>query len=289
MRTYPRRGRRISRYFCLFLLFSLCSPLLATPYFRGSGLMGIPTGAVNQHGSFDIGTNFAFRNRGGLPREEAAMWLDFCLFDRVEVGLTTVRLNQESFLMANLKALLFRETGIAPNMAVGVQNIGDEVKQELIDSWRYKRKSAFIAISKTFNLPRVHQISGHIGIGNNRFSEDRGIGKTLNGIFLGVSKSLQPSFAKGELRISLETDGRGVNAGVRHSANSGLEVFLGAEALDALVTDGKEIRYVAGVSWSNRAIMKRVAETKRLAKQAGQLATEARNALKKAQVETEKK
>ena len=289
MSTYSGRSCRLSSYFWLFVLYSLCSPPLATPYFRDSGLMDIPTGAVIEHGSFDVGTNFAFRNKIRFPREEAAIRLDFGLFDRVEVGITGVRFNQESFLMANLKALLFRETGIAPNVAVGVQNIGDKVKQESSDPRRYKRKSAFLAISKTFNLPRVHRISGHIGVGNNRFSEDRGIGKALNGIFLGISKSFQPSFAKGELRLSLETDGRGVNVGVRHSANSGLQVYFGTEALDAPATDGKEIRYVTGISWSNRAIMRRVTETKRLAKRAAQLATEARIAVEGAQTETETK
>ena len=287
MITYPRAHYRLSQCCCLFVLFSLCSPPLATPYFRDSGLMDIPTGAVIEHGSIGVGTNFAFLNKRGLPREEAAIRLDFGLFDRVEVGMTSVHINQKSFLMANLKVLLFREARKKPNVAIGVENIGDEIKQELTDSMRYKRKSAFLAISKTFNLPRIHQISGHIGIGNNRFSDDLGIGKVLSGVFLGISKDFQPSFAKGELSLSLETDGRGVNVRVHHSANSGLQVYLGAEALDAPATDGKEIRYVTGVSWSNRAIMQRVAETKRLAKQAGQLATEARNAVKEAQVDDE--
>lgn len=279
MMTYPNYGR-LFRCFCLFVLFSLCSPLSATPYFRDSGLMDIPTGAVIEHGNIDVGTNFAFLNRVGIPREEAAIRLNFGLFDRVEVGMIGIKINQESFLMANLKVLLFREAGKLPNVAVGVENIGDEIKQELIDSMRYKRKSAFLAISKIFNLPHVHQISGHIGIGNNRFSENLGIGKVLNGVFLGISKDFQPSFARGELTICLETDGRGVNVGIRHTANSGLQLYLGTEALEAPATDGKEMRYVAGVSWSNRAIMRQIAETKRLAKQAGKLATEAKNTAK---------
>lgn len=284
MITYSRDYHRLSQCCFLFVLFSLCCPPLATSYFRDSGLMDIPTGAVIEHGNIDVGTNFAFLNRTRLPREEAAIRLDFGLFDRVEVGLASVRLNQKSYLMANLKVLLFREAGKIPNVAVGVENIGDEIKQELMDPTRYKRKSAFLAMSKTFNLPRVHQISGHIGIGGNRFSEDLGIGKALNGVFLGISKDFQPSFAKGELTLCLETDGRGVNLGIDHTAKSGLRVYLGAEALDAPATDGKEIRYITGVSWSNRATIKHIEESKRLAKQAGQLATEAKNAVKEVQV-----
>lgn len=242
--------------------------------------MDIPTGAVIEHGIVDVGTNFAFLNRTGIPREEAAIRLNFGIFDRVEFGITSVQLNQKSFLLANLKVLLVREAGKMPNVAVGVENIGDEIKQGLIDTMQYKRKSTFLAVSKTFNLPRVHQISGHIGIGNNRFSEDRGTGKVLNGVFIGISKDFQPRFAKGELTLCLETDGRGVNVGVRHASDSGLQIYLGAEALDAPVSDEKESRYVIGVSWSNRAIMRQIAEAKRLAKQAGKLATEAKSAVK---------
>ena len=288
MIIYPRDHYRLSQCCCLFVLFSLCCPPLAAPYFRDSGLMDIPTGTVMEHGNIDAGTYFAFLNRDGIPREEAALRLDFGLFDRVEVGMASVRLNQQSYLMANLKVLLVREAGKVPNVAIGVENIGDEIKQELIDSMQYKRKSAFFAISKIFNLPRVHQVSGHIGIGNNRFSEHLGIGKVLNGVFLGISKDFQPSFAKGELTLCLETDGRGVNLGIHHAAKSGLRVYMGTEALDAPATDGKEIRYIIGVSWSNRAITKQVEETKRLAKQAGQLAAEAKNAVKDAQAEAKK-
>ncbi len=279
MITYLEDYRRLFQFCCLVVLFSLCSPPLATSYFRDSELMDIPTGAVIEHGIIDVGTNFAFMNRIGIPREEAVIRLNFGIFDRVEFGMASVQLNQMSFLMANLKVLLFREGGKVPNVAVGVENIGDEIKQGLIDPMQYKRKSTFLAVSKTFNLPRVHHILGHVGIGNNRFSEDSGIGKVLNGVFLGISKNYEPRFAKGELALCLETDGRGVNAGVRHRGGTGLQIYLGAEALDALVSDDKEIRYVIGVSWSNREIMRQIAEAKRLAKQAGRLATEAKSAV----------
>ena len=283
MKKDPRDYCRISQFCWLFVLFSLCLPPAVTPYFGDCGLMNIPTGAAIEHGIIDVGTNFAFLNEHGLPREEAAIRLNVGLFDRVEVGMSSVRLNQTSFLLANLKVLLFREAGKVPNVAIGVENIGDEINQNLIHTKRYERKSAFLAISKIFNLPRVHQISGHVGIGNNRFSDELGIGKVLNGVFLGISKDLQPSFAKGELTVSLETDGRGVNVGMRHVADSGLQVYVGAEALDGQATDERQIRYVAGVSWSNRAIMKQIEETKRLAKQAARLATEAKTAVKTGQ------
>ena len=265
----------------LLCITMFCSPRLwAAPYCRDSGLVDIPTGRVIEHGIFNLGTYFGFRNAGELPRDEAALQLDFGLFDRVEIGLTSVRHNQQSFLLGNLKVLLLRETGIAPNVAVGLENIGDSIEDGLNDIERYERKSAFLAISKQFSLPSIHHITGHIGIGNHRFVENIGMSKVLNGAFFGISKDFHPAFARGSLTFSVEVDGRGVNTGLRHTADSGLQVYLAAEALNAPTIDGKEIRYLAGVSWTNRALMKQIEEAKRLAKQAGRLASQAKKTTK---------
>ena len=261
----------------LFCITMLWSPRLwAAPYCRDSGLVDIPTGKVLEHGIFNLGTYFGFRNEGELPRDEVALQLDFGLFDRVEIGLTSVRYNQRIFLLGNLKVLLLRETGAVPNVAVGLENIGDSIGSGLNDTERYERKSAFLAVSKQFTLPRIHHITGHIGIGNRRFVEDIGISEVLSGVFFGISKDFHPTFARGNLTVSVEVDGRGVNTGLRHTATSGLQVYVAAEALNAPATDGKEIRYLAGVAWTNRALMKRVEEAKRLAKQAGRLASQAK-------------
>ena len=265
----------------LFCITMFCSPhLWAAPYCRDSGLVDIPTGRVIEHGIFNVGTYFGFRNAGELPRDEAALQLDFGLFDRVEIGLTSVRHNQQSFLLGNLKVLLLREAGIVPNIAIGLENIGDSIKSGLNDIERYERKSAFLAVSKQFALPRIDYITGHIGIGNRRFVEETGMSKILNGVFFGISKDFYPAFAKGDLTFSVEVDGRGVNTGLRHTAASGLQIYVAAEALNAPATDGKEIRYLAGVAWTNRALMKRVKEAKDLAKQAGQLASQAKKIAK---------
>ncbi len=265
----------------LFCITTFCSShLWAAPYCRDSGLVDIPTGKVIEHGIFNLGTYFGFRNEGELPRDEAALQLDFGLFDRVEIGLTSVRHNQQSFLLGNLKVLLLREAGVVPNVAVGLENIGDSIEDGLNDIERYERKSAFLAISKQFTLPSIHHITGHIGIGNRRFVEDIGMSAVLNGVFFGISKDFHPAFARGGLTFSVEVDGRGVNTGLRHTADNGLQVYLAAEALNAPATDGKEIRYLAGVSWTNRALMKRVEEAKRLAKQAGRLASQAKKTVK---------
>ena len=259
----------------LFCITILCAPRLwAAPYCRDSGLVDIPTGKVIEHGIFNLGAYFGFRNEGKLPRDEVALQLDFGLFDRVEIGLTSVRHNQRSFLLGNLKVLLLREAGVVPNVAVGLENIGDSIESGLNDTERYERKSAFLAVSKQFTLPSIHHITGHIGIGNRRFVEDSGMSQVLNGVFFGISKDFYPAFARGSLTFSVEVDGRGINTGLRHTADSGLQVYVAAEALNAPATDGKEIRYLAGVSWTNRALMKRIEEAKRLAKQAGRLASQ---------------
>ena len=265
----------------LFCITMFCSPhLWAAPYCRDSGLVDIPTGKVIEHGIFNVGTYFGFRNASELPRDEAAIQLDFGLFDRIEVGLTSVRHNQRSFLLGNLKVLLLRETGIVPNIAVGLENIGDSIESGLNDTKRYERQSVFLAVSKQFALPRIDYITGHIGIGNRRFVEDIGMGAVLHGVFFGISKDFHPAFAKGDLTLSVEVDGRGINTGLRHTAASGLQVYLAAEALNAPATAGKEIRYLAGVSWTNRALMKRVKEVKELVKQAALLASQAKKATK---------
>ena len=265
----------------LFCITMFCSPRLwAAPYCRDSGLVDIPTGRVIEHGIFNLGTYFGFRNAGELPRDEAALQLDFGFFDRVEIGLTSVRHNQQSFLLGSLKVLLLREAGIAPNVAVGLENIGDSIESGLNDTERYKRKSVFLAVSKQFTLPSIHHITGHIGIGNRRFVEEIGMSKLLNGVFFGISKDFHPAFARGGLTLSVEVDGRGINTGLRHTGDSGLQVYVAAEALNAPAIDGKEIRYLAGVSWTNRALMKQVEEAKRLAKQAGRLASQAKKTIK---------
>ena len=265
----------------LFCITTLCSPhLWAAPYCRDSGLVDIPTGRVIEHGIFSLGTYFSFRNAGELPRDEAAIHLDFGLFDRIEIGLTSVRHNQRSFLLGSLKVLLLREAGIAPNVAIGLENIGDSLESGLNDIERYERRSAFLAISKQFALPSIDYITGHIGIGNHRFVEDIGMSNVLRGVFFGLSKDFHPAFARGSLTFSVEVDGRGINTGLRHTADSGLQVYLAAEALNAPVTDGKEIRYLAGVAWTNRALMKQVKAAKRLAKQAGRVASQAKKTTK---------
>ena len=140
----------------------------------------------------------------------------------------------------------------------------------MIQEWNtYQSNSAYLVVSKTFNLPRIHLISGHIGIGNNRFAED----ERPIGLFVGLSTEISPTFARGDIGLSLEYDGSGVNAGMRHTANSGLQIALGVETLNK----PEEIRYLVSISWSNAKMLEQIEGAKRLARQTAKLASQVKN------------
>ena len=249
--------------------------------FTGSGLVDIPTGRVLQHGIFEAGTYLGFQQRV-VDRsttnfgDAVAVRLNFGLFDRVEVGLT--HLWNESGedpaadRTANLKFQLLKEqeTGAIPSIAIGIEKLGRDIAPWDSEAEGDESASAFFAISKTFNLPRIHQFSGHLGIGTQRFAfSERPIG-----LFVGLRKEFRPAFAKGNITTSLEFDGAGVNVGVRYSASSGLQVALGAETLN----NPDKLRYLASVSWTNARILEQIDETRRLIKRATELAVQAKRA-----------
>ncbi len=226
--------------------------------FTESGLMDVPTGTVLQHGIFGAGTAIAFENAQAARAREinaVALRLNFGMFDRVEMGLS--HQSETTGVLAHLKAQLLKESGGIPSVAIGVENLLRSVAET---DFSQTARSEFLAVSKTFNLPRIHLISGHIGIGRGRFAaEDRGIG-----LFVGIRTEFHPAFARGDIALHLEFDGSGVNAGIRHTATSGLQVALGVETLNT----PEAARYLVAVSWSNAQIMEQIAAAKRLAKQA---------------------
>ena len=249
--------------------------------FTGSGLIDMPTGKVLQHGIFEASTYLGFQQRM-MDRsttnlgDAVAVRLNFGLFDRVEVGLTHLwneyGEQPSADRTANLKFQLLKEpeTGAIPSIAIGIEKLGRDIVLWDSEAERDESASAFLAISKTFNLPRIHQFSGHIGIGTQRFAfSERPIG-----LFVGLRKEFRPAFARGNITTSLEFDGAGVNLGVRYTASSGLQVALGAETLN----DPDELRYLASVSWTNAQILEQIDETRRLIKRATELAVQAKRA-----------
>jgi hypothetical protein len=237
----------------------------------------IPSGKSIEHGVFAVGTFMAFRNDKGVPREETAVKLDFGLFNRLEIGIIALKLEQ-NFLLSNFKLQLLKEVNVLPSVAVGIENIGDKVPESIR---RYKSKSPYIAISKQFNLPFTHLIMGHIGIGRERYIEEESIGRYLHGVFGGISKDFQPRFIDGNVSLSLELDGRDMNVGIRYILTSGLLIDIAFGSLNAPLSAGKELRYLVGVSFNNRMMLQKIEEASQLAKQAGKRASEALSELEK--------
>lgn len=287
------------KYLFLFLplvfAFLTVSSSAKGQIFTDSGLVDIPTGTVLEHGIFTAGTYLAARTDEtqvsydvvvGHFVATGSFHLNFGLFDRVEVGLGHVlngygKYGGELFTMqaASLKVQLLKEqeTGVVPSIAIGIEYLGEGIFTTTTVSPFIQRglasirsPSAFLAVSKTFNLPRIHQFSGHIGVGTQRFTfEDQPIG-----LFVGLSKEFQPAFARGDITISLEFDGSGANAGMRYITASGLQVALGAETLN----NPDALRYLASVSWTNERLLEQMDETRRLIQRATELAVEAKRA-----------
>ena len=267
------------RYTFLLCLIVFLVPPVRGEVLTGSGLVDIPTGRILKHGIFEAGVYLGFQQRmtersATNLGDAAAICLNFGLFDRLEIGLTHLSHEQgsESFSnrTASLKLQLLKEpeTGAIPSVAIGIEKLGNNVFGS--DS---ETSSAFLAVSKTFNLPRIHLFSLHGGVGTQRFaSAERPIG-----VCVGLSKTFQPAFARGDLTMHLEFDGVGVNAGMRHITTSGLQVAIGAETLNT----PDELRYLASVSWTNAQILEQIDETNRLIKQATALVVEIKRALKK--------
>lgn len=283
----------MGKYLFLFLLLVFASPTASGSakgqIFTGSGLVNIPTGAVLEHGVFAIGayvaartdeTQVAYDVSVGHLVATSCIYLNFGLFDRVEVGLGRVwdeygwnkygrELSTEQAASVKVQLLKEQEVGAVPSIAIGVEYLGDGILTT--DAIGSQSPSPFLAVSKTFNLPRIHQFSGHIGVGAQRF----GFEEHPFGFFVGLSKEFQPAFARGDITIGLEFDGAGANAGMQYITPSGLQIALGAETLNS----PNELRYLAAVSWTNEQLIDQIDETRRLIKQATKLAIEAKRAV----------
>ncbi len=261
------------RYLTLFSLilsiYLLFSPIVRGDIFKDSGLVDIPTGEILKHGIFGVGVNTSFLNEPSLSRDVTAFRVNFGMFDRLEIGLVhLLEINNglHSRSLAHLKAQLIAESGLIPNIALGVENLGDKIPPK----WEtYQTQSAFLVISKTFTIPKLPIFMGHIGIGNHRFAlVDQNIG-----VFGGVSTGFHPSFTRGDIKLYLEYDGKGINTGLRHTADTGLQVAVGVDTLNK----PEETRYLFSVSWTNKKMIEQIAGANRLARQAARLASQAKN------------
>ena len=276
--------RFLFRLFLIVSVFITVSDPIRGEVFTESGLVDIPTGRVLKHGIFEAGTYLGFQQQS-MDRtttnfgDVVAIRLNFGLFDRVEFGLTHLwneygtEPSADRTAHLKLQFLKEQETGAVPNIAIGIEKLGKNIALWDSETEADEIPSAFLVISKTFNLPRIHQFSGHIGVGTQRFAFEEG----PIGAFVGLSKEFQPTFARGDITTSLEFDGGGVNAGLRYSASSGLQVALGAETLN----DPDALRYLVSVSWTNAQTLEQIDEMRRLIKRATELAVAAKRAASK--------
>ncbi len=253
--------------FVLTLVLFFADISAAAPYFRITSLMNIPTAYLSQQGIFDVGVHTTILNR---ERDEVAVRVDFSVFDFAELGLTGLKRDGSDYVIGNVKLLAARESGLIPALSIGVDNIGEDVPNSAGD---YER-SFYGVMSKQFNLPIVHLISGHLGIGSDRYISDDSVGKYLHGVFIGIDKEFHLSSLNSDLRLMCEVDGKDLNIGLRYVMDSGLSVNLAVGELDS---DPDDVKYYLGVSFTNSAIMSRIDQSSELAKRAVRIANEARS------------
>lgn len=255
---------------CIFVLIVtllLAEIAAAAPYFRSTSLMNTPTAYISQQGIFDVGVHTTILNR---KRDEVAIRVDFGVFNFAELGLMGLKRDDSDYVIGNIKLLAARESGLIPALSIGIDNIGEEAQDSAGD---YER-SFYGVMSKRFNLPIVHLISGHLGIGSDRYVSDDSIGKYLHGVFIGIDKEFYLSSLNSSLRLMCEVDGKELNVGLRYMMDTGLSVNLAVGELDA---DPDDVRYYLGVSFTNFAMMSRIDQSSELAKRAVKIANEARS------------
>ncbi len=246
----------------LFLWIFISSISSAAPYFRVSSLMNIPTAYTLPEGIFNTGIHIAIQDQ---ERKELGLKAYLGLFNFTEIGLMKVSREDNDYIIGNLKLLIFRESGINPAISIGVDNFGEKKAG-------YYQRSIYGVISKQFNLPFLHFINGHLGIGNNRYSDETSIGKYLHGVFFGLDKKFQLPYLNSQLHIMGELDGRTVNVGLQYLMDSGLSLALAA---GDLASEAEGVEYYFALNFTNENMMKKINQSAELAKRAVKIANDA--------------
>jgi len=227
--------------------------------------MNIPTAYISQQGIFDAGTHTAIQNRG---RDEVALRVDFGVFNFAELGLTGLKRDDSDHVIGNIKLLAASESGLFPGVSIGIDNIGDDV----LDTAGDYERSFYGVMSKRFNLPITHLITGHLGIGSHRYISDASTGKYLHGVFIGIEKQFHLSSLDSDLRLMCELDGKELNVGLQYVMDSGLSLNLAVGELDS---DPGDVKYYLGVSFTNSSMMEKIDQGSELAKKAVKIANKA--------------
>jgi len=221
----------------------------------------IPIADIIEHGIFEAGTSFLFGRDNDFSHQETILDFDFGLFNWIEIGINhqkTLRIGDESALLGHLKLQLLKEQDLSPHLSIGVKDLNN-IK---------KHRSMFFSFSKKLNLPKIHIVGVHFGIGNDRYGTE-----SSTGFFGGLEKEFSPKIAKGDLSFILQFDRRGVSGSFLHTADTGLQTTVGAELLD----NGDQMRFLAKIAFTNKSLVKRIEETQRLAKQAARLVSQGKS------------
>ena len=218
----------------------------------------IPVASLIEHGIFEVGTNFLFGQDNKFSHQETILDLDFGLFNWIEIGINhqrNPRIGDGSALLGHLKLQLLKEQDLLPHLSIGVKDLNN-IK---------KHRSMFLSFSKTLNLPKIHIVGVHFGIGNDHYGTEN-----RTGFFGGLEKEFSPKIAKGDFSLVLQFDRRGVSGSLLHTADTGLQTTVGAE----LLNNGDQVRFLAKIAFTNKSLVKRIEETQRLAKQAARLVSQ---------------
>jgi len=252
------------------LIFGTIS--VASPCFRYTGLIDIPTAYAMKNGVFNAGSQISVWDK---KRNETAISVEIGLFDYAELKITgmivhnILNTQDKGYVTGSLKIRLSQESGSVPGLSFGIDNFGEKIR----DNSKIHDTSFYGVISKQFNLPFAHIFSGHLGIGNKSYVVDESIGKYLHGIFFGLSKNIALSSLDDQLNLACEIKGKSLNAGLRYTMNSGLMICLGVGQLNS---DSANYRYYTNVSFTNELIMKRIQQASELAQKAVRIANESR-------------
>ena len=215
----------------------------------------IPIADIIEHGIFEAGTSFLFGRDNDFSHQETILDFDFGLFNWIEIGINhqkTLRIGDESALLGHLKLQLLKEQDLSPHLSIGVKDLNN-IK---------KHRSMFLSFSKKLNLPKMHIVGVHFGIGNDHYGME-----SSTGLFGGFEKEFSSKIAPGDFSLVLQFDRRGVSGSLLHTADTGLQTMVGSE----LLNNGGQVRFLAKIAFTNKSLVKRIEETQRLAKQAARL------------------
>lgn len=181
------------------------APAYAAPSINGStGLINTPTADVLQEGQFSLG--YYHLKEGGVGT------FNLNLAKNLELGVAGFRydsdVSKDNDTLVNFKYSLLSETVLTPGLAVGVEDIGNDVK-----------RTHYAAASKA--LPFGFRI--HAGVGDGRY----------DGVFAAIEKTISPIGALTgnsifpATTLIAEWDGDRMNYGARMSIVPGLKIDAG--------------------------------------------------------------